>query len=89
MQEISHKIGNFYSIIFAMTIVSPTIIMIVGGDFMFNDFYGIYKDARDAAWRFLIDYHVDRLHVDLKAITDMLGIKVVFVYCIPIKKVRL
>lgn len=78
MQEISHKIGHFYSIILAMTIVSPTIIMIVGGDFMFNDFYGIYKDARDAAWRFLIDYHVDRLPVDLKAITDMLGIKVVF-----------
>lgn len=45
---------------------------------MFNDFYGIYKDARDAAWRFLIDYHVDRLPVDLKAITDMLGIKGVF-----------
>mgnify|MGYP001076183277 CR=1 FL=1 len=48
MQEISYKIGDFYSIIFAMTIVSPTIIMIVGGDFMFNDFYGIYKDARDS-----------------------------------------
>lgn len=56
MQEVYNKIGNFYSIIFTMTIMSPTIIMIVGDDFMFNDFYGIYKDARDAAWNFLI-YH--------------------------------
>ena len=45
---------------------------------MFNDFYGVYKNARDASWRFLIDYHIDRLPVDLKAITDMLGIKVTF-----------
>lgn len=45
---------------------------------MFNDFYGTYKNARDASWRFLIDYHVDRLPVDLKSITDMLGIKVIF-----------
>lgn len=43
---------------------------------MFNDFYGIYKNARDASWRFLIDYHIDKLPVDLKSITDALGIKV-------------
>lgn len=43
---------------------------------MFNNFYGIYKNARDASWRFLIDYHVNRLPVDLKLITGVLGIKV-------------
>ncbi len=78
MQEISHKIGHFYSIIFAMTIVSPTIIMIVVGDFMFNDFYGIYKDARDAAWNFLIYHRISQLPVDLKSVINKLGIKIRF-----------
>lgn len=31
---------------------------------MFNNFYGIYKNARDASWQFLIDYHIDRLPVE-------------------------
>lgn len=45
---------------------------------MFSNFYGIYKNARDASWRFLINYHVDKLPIDLKIITDTLGIKVRF-----------
>lgn len=45
---------------------------------MFNEFYGIYKDARDASWRFLILHHINQLPVDLKSITDKLGIKVRF-----------
>ena len=59
-----------------MTKSPQSITIIVEVIFMFNDFYGIYKNARDASWRFLIDYHVDRLPVDLKSITDALGIKV-------------
>lgn len=43
---------------------------------MFNDFYGVYKNARDASWKFLLDYHIDKLPVDLKSITNVLGIKV-------------
>lgn len=61
-----------------MTKSPQSITIIVEVIFMFNDFYGIYKNARDASWRFLIDYHVDRLPVDLKVITDMLGIQVIF-----------
>ena len=61
-----------------MTNVLPTIIIIVGGDFMFNDFYGTYKDARDASWRFLIYYGINQLPIDLKSITNTLGVKVIF-----------
>lgn len=43
---------------------------------MFNDFYGIYKDARNASWNFLLLHQIDRLPVDLKSITDKLRINV-------------
>lgn len=59
-----------------MTKSPQTIKIIAEVIFMFNDFYGTYKNARDASWKFLIDYHVDRLPVDLKSITDALGIRV-------------
>lgn len=39
--------------------------------------YGAYKDARDAAWRCLIDYRISSLPVSLRSITDQAGIKVV------------
>lgn len=45
---------------------------------MFNDFYGTYKDARDASWKFLLHYHISQLPIDLKSITNMLDIKVTF-----------
>lgn len=41
---------------------------------MFNDFYEIYEKARAAPLKFLIDYHINRLPVELKVIIDMLGI---------------
>lgn len=43
---------------------------------MFNDFYGIYKDARNASWNFLLLHQVSRLPIDLKSITDKLEIRV-------------
>lgn len=42
---------------------------------MFNDFYNIYKGARDSSWKFLIDHRVDRLPVDLNKICNNMGIK--------------
>ena len=45
---------------------------------MFNDFYGTYKNARNGSWLFLIDYNINQIPVDLKTITDKLGIKVRF-----------
>ena len=45
---------------------------------MFKDFYGIYKDARNASWNFLIHNHITSLPVDLKSVTGSLGIKVRF-----------
>jgi len=45
--------------------ISPAVKMIVGGVFMAHD---IYKKARDIAWKFLIDNHVDSLPVKLSAI---------------------
>ena len=43
---------------------------------MFSDFYGIYKNARNAAWQFLIDYEINQLPIDLNPIIEKLGIKV-------------
>lgn len=37
--------------------------------------YKNYKDARDAAWKILIDCHVDSLPVDIRAICRHLGCK--------------
>lgn len=45
---------------------------------MFNDFYGIYKDARDAAWNFLIYHRISQLPVDLKSVINKLSIKIRF-----------
>lgn len=45
---------------------------------MFNDFYGTYKDARDASWKFLLHHGVNQLPVDLKSVIDRLGIKIRF-----------
>ena len=45
---------------------------------MFSDFYGIYKNARNASWQFLIDYSVNQLPVNLNPIIKNLGIKVKF-----------
>ncbi|MDE5771281.1 MAG: ImmA/IrrE family metallo-endopeptidase [Ruminococcus sp.] len=41
---------------------------------MFNDFYNIYKGARDSSWRFLIDHKVDSLPIDLNKICENMGI---------------
>ena len=41
---------------------------------MFNDFYNIYKGARDSSWRFLIDHKVGSLPVDLNKICGNMGI---------------
>lgn len=38
--------------------------------------YEIYKDARDASWRFLLQHKIDSLPVDLKRITSDMGIVV-------------
>lgn len=43
---------------------------------MFNSFYGIYKGARDGSWRFLLDYKVTRLPVDLNAIAKVMELKI-------------
>lgn len=61
-----------------MTKSPQTIKIIVEVIFMFNDFYGVYKNARNASWRFLIDYQINQLPVDLHPITEKLGIKVRF-----------
>lgn len=45
---------------------------------MFNDFYGTYKDARDASWKFLLYHRINRLPIDLKTITNTLGVNIVF-----------
>lgn len=45
---------------------------------MFSNFYGIYKNARNASWRFLIDYSVNQLPVDLSPIIKKNGIKIKF-----------
>lgn len=39
--------------------------------------YGSYKNARDAAWRVLIDYHITALPVSTVAICKQVGIQVV------------
>ena len=43
---------------------------------MFNNFYGIYKGARNGSWRFLLDYKVDKLPLDLNAVAKTMGIKI-------------
>jgi len=43
---------------------------------MFNNFYGIYKCARNASWNFLIDYQLKEIPINLKAITTLMNIKV-------------
>ena len=61
-----------------MTKTPQSVTMVIEVIFMFNDFYNIYKSARDASWRFLIDYNITQLPVNLKPITDKLNIKVKF-----------
>ncbi len=41
------------------------------------DAYAKYKDARDAAWRVLLDCHITRLPVDLTKIANQTGIRIV------------
>lgn len=43
---------------------------------MFNDFYGIYKGARDGSWRFLLDYKVDKLPLDLNTVAETMELKI-------------
>lgn len=43
---------------------------------MFNDFYGIYKGARDGSWRFLIDYKINALPIDFNIIAKAMDIKI-------------
>lgn len=43
---------------------------------MFNNFYGIYKGARNGSWRFLIDYKVNRLPVDLNMVAKTMELKI-------------
>lgn len=43
---------------------------------MHMDNYGKYKNIRDASWRCLLDYNIDRLPVNLIQITIRSGIKV-------------
>lgn len=57
-----------------MTKFPQSVTIIVEVIFMFNDFYEIYEKARAAPLKFLIDYHINRLPVELKVIIDMLGI---------------
>lgn len=38
--------------------------------------YNIYKNSRDAGWRFLLDYGVSSLPLDLKKITAQMGVAV-------------
>lgn len=45
---------------------------------MFSDFYGIYKNARNASWQFLIDYNISQLPVDLDPIIEKIGVKIKF-----------
>lgn len=37
--------------------------------------YKDYQNARDAAWRILLDCHIDRLPVDLNAVCETLGVR--------------
>lgn len=39
--------------------------------------YGRYKDARDAAWRCLLDYNINVLPVDILGIAKQAGVKVI------------
>lgn len=43
---------------------------------MFNDFYGIYKGARDGSWRFLIDYKINALPIDFNIVAKAMDIKI-------------
>ena len=43
---------------------------------MFNDFYGIYKGARDGSWRFLIDYKINALPIDFNIVAKAMNIKI-------------
>ena len=38
--------------------------------------YNIYKNSRDASWKFLLEYGVTSLPLDLKRITSEMGVKV-------------
>ena len=38
--------------------------------------YNIYRNSRDASWKFLIEYGVSELPLDLKRITAQMGVKV-------------
>lgn len=43
---------------------------------MFNNFYGIYKDARNGSWRFLLDNNVDSLPVNFNIVAQNIGLKI-------------
>lgn len=43
---------------------------------MFNNFYGIYKDARNGSWRFLLDNNIDSLPVNFNVVAQNMGIKI-------------
>ena len=43
---------------------------------MFNNFYGIYKGARNGSWCFLLDYKIDKLPLDLNTVAKTMGIKI-------------
>lgn len=39
--------------------------------------YGVYKNVRDASWRCLSEYHIDKLPVDVLQIARTAGIKII------------
>lgn len=43
---------------------------------MFNDFYGIYKGARDGSWRLLLDNKIDSLPVNINVIANNMDLKI-------------
>lgn len=42
-----------------------------------NNIYGLYKQSRNASWQCLIDYHIDRLPVQITRIVRLAGIRLV------------
>lgn len=42
-----------------------------------NSVYGLYKQSRNASWQCLIDYHIDRLPVQITRIVRLTGIRLV------------
>lgn len=42
-----------------------------------NNIYGLYKQSRNASWQCLIDYHIDRLPVQITRVVRLAGIRLV------------